>query len=249
MTNGSCRQLHSGRDLATGRDACGERLSARLQGASLHRGGINACDANDGITDGVISDPAQCQWNPDQLVGLQTPCGVITRTDAEVVKKILQGPVTTTGKSLWFGLEPGAGMTTLAGTTTDANGVTTANPQFLTLIYHDTWLHPNDPSWTWQELTYANFQQSVATFDNVIGTRKPDLSAFKAHGGKILIWHGFADPLIFAQGTINYCQRVQVMGGVRGTDSFARLFLAPGAGHCGSATGPAPANPLGDLVK
>ncbi|MBV9413698.1 MAG: tannase/feruloyl esterase family alpha/beta hydrolase [Solirubrobacterales bacterium] len=70
------------------------------------------------------------------------------------------------------------------------------------------------------------------------------MSQFRGHGGKIIIWHGLADQLIFPQGTINYYQRVQAaMGGLARTDSFARLFLAPGAQHCASAAGPAPGTP------
>jgi feruloyl esterase len=81
-------------------------------------------------------------------------------------------------------------------------------------------------------------------------TDDPDLSAFRHGGGKILIWHGLADQLIFPQGTISYYQRVQqAMGGAAATGSFARLFLAPGAQHCGSAAGPAPADPLKAVVN
>jgi Tannase and feruloyl esterase len=87
-------------------------------------------------------------------------------------------------------------------------------------------------------------------FSSTIATDNPDLSAFRGHGGKILIWHGLADQLIFPQGTVRYYQRVQpAMGGAATTDTFARLFLAPGAAHCTSAAGPAPADPLAAVVK
>jgi hypothetical protein len=60
---------------------------------------------------------------------------------------------------------------------------------------------------------------------------------------------GLADQLIFPQGTINYYQRVQDTLGAKNTATFARLFIAPGAQHCASAAGPAPANPLQDVVN
>jgi hypothetical protein len=64
------------------------------------------------------------------------------------------------------------------------------------------------------------------------------------------LWHGLADQLIFTGGTIDYYRRVQqAMGGPRRTDSFARLFLAPGVAHCGGGAGPAPADPLQSLVS
>lgn len=213
---------------------------------------IKACDADDGVTDGVIGDPSECHWNPMSLVGLRTPCGTITRTDAEVVSKIWQGPVSTAGKQLWFGLEPGASFAGLAGTTT-TSGVTTGAPFGIADVWLGDWLQRN-PSFDWHTLTFQRFDQlfarSVAEFSDVIATDNPDLSAFRKAGGKIVIWHGLADQLIFPNGTINYYQRVQqAMGGAAKTDQFARLFLAPGAVHCGSGAGPAPSDPLGALVS
>jgi Tannase and feruloyl esterase len=203
---------------------------------------VQAC----ATTNGVITNPDTCDWSPDKLVGLVTPCGVITQQDAAVMTKIWQGPETTHGQKLWFGLERGASLSGLAATTT-SNGVTTGNPFIIAVSWLGTWLQRN-PSWDWRTLTYAQFdilfQQSVSEFSDVIATDNPDLSAFKSHGGKIIIWHGLADQVIFPQGTINYYQRLQhAMGGPAATDSFARLFLASGAGHCASAAGPAPTQP------
>jgi Tannase and feruloyl esterase len=208
---------------------------------------VQAC----ATTDGVITNPDTCDWNPGKLVGLVTPCGVITAQDAAVMTKIWQGPQTIQGQPLWYGLERGASLAGLAATTT-ASGVTTGNAFPVAVSWLGTWLQKN-PSWDWHTLTYAQFdslfQQSVSEFSDAIATDNPDLSAFKQHGGKILIWHGLADQLIFPQGTVNYYQRVQrAMGGPAATDSFARLFLASGAQHCASAAGPAPTQPLDAVV-
>lgn len=215
---------------------------------------VKACDAqHDGVADGVIANPAKCGWNPDKLVGSKTPCGVITRTDAAVVGRIWAGPTTTSGKPLWYGLERGASLTGLAGTITTPAGATAGNPFSVPVSWLGTWLR-RDPRWNWRTLTYTQFdmlfQQSVTEFSSVLSTDNPNLAAFKKDGGKILIWHGLADQIIFPRGTINYYQRVQQqMGGPAATGSFARLFLAPGAQHCASAAGPAPADPLGAVVN
>jgi Tannase and feruloyl esterase len=200
-----------------------------------------------GGVDGVIQDPGSCHWNPYDLVGLVTPCGMITSTDAAVVEKIWNGPSSTSGKKLWYGLEPGASFAGLAATSTSSNGVTTGVPFSIAVAWLGTWVQQN-PNWNWQTLTYAQFdqlfQQSQDEFSSTIATDNPDLRQFRQHGGKIIIWHGLADELIFPQGTINYYLHVQAaMGGPRATDSFARLFLAPGAQHCASAAGPAPGIP------
>jgi hypothetical protein len=210
---------------------------------------VRAC----GSTDGVITNPSACGWNPFSLVGLVTPCGAITVKDAAVMQKIWDGPEAANGKHLWLGLERGASLAGLAATTT-TSGVTTGNPFPIPVAWLGTWLQKN-PSWNWRTLTYVQFDklfaQSVAEFGSTIATDNPNLSAFRRDGGKIIIWHGLADQLIFPQGTVNYYQRVQqVMGGSARTDSFARLFLASGTQHCASAAGPAPApgQPLAALV-
>jgi feruloyl esterase len=210
---------------------------------------VQAC----GTTDGVITNPSACTWNPGKLVGLVTPCGVITKQDAAVMEKIWRGPETAQGKQLWYGLERGASLSGLAATTTSSKGVTSGSPFPIAVSWLGTWLQRN-PSWNWKTLTFAEFGrlfgQSVREFSGVIATDNPDLSAFDRDGGKIIIWHGLADQLIFPQGTVNYYQRVQqAMGGPGRTGSFARLFLAPGAQHCASAAGPAPGQPLDALVN
>jgi hypothetical protein len=217
---------------------------------------IDAC----GGADGVIQDPAHCRWRPEQLVGLMTPCGTITTTDAAVVAKIWQGPASTDGRPLWHGLLPGTPFDGLAATTTDASEVTTGNPFPITVDYLGKWLLQNpfpvtvdylgkwllqNPSWDWHTLTYEQFDQlfaqSVRQYADVIATDDPDLSRFRARGGKLIIWHGLADELIFAQGSVDYYNRVVRTLGRRTTNSFARLFLAPGALHCRPGNGPAPA--------
>jgi feruloyl esterase len=213
---------------------------------------IKAC-GHGPVAQGWINDPGDCHWSPYKLVGLKTPCGTITQADAAVMARIWDGPVAVQGKKLWYGLERGASLAGLAGTATSAAGVTTGAPFPITVSWLGRWLQRN-PSWNWQTLTYPQFDQlfaqSVSEFSSTIATDNPDLSAFRHDGGKILIWHGLADQLIFPQGTVNYYQRVQqVMGGAAATDSFARLYLAPGAQHCASAAGPAPADPLKAVVN
>jgi len=200
-----------------------------------------------GGTDGVIQSPDTCNWNPSDLIGLVTPCGRITAADAAVVRKIWSGPSNTSGRKLWYGLEPGASFGGLAGTATSPGGVTSGTPFPIAIAWLGTWVQQN-PTWDWHTLTYSEldqlFQRSISEFSPTIATDNPNLTKFRKAGGKIIIWHGLADQLIFPQGSVNYYRRVQAtMGGALKTDTFARLFLAPGAQHCASAVGPAPGTP------
>ena len=100
------------------------------------------------------------------------------------------------------------------------------------------------------ELFEHFWEQSVEQYGIVIGTDNPDLSAFRDRGGKIVLWHGWADQLITAQGTIDYYKRVlEQMGGAEKTAQFLRLFLAPGIGHCAGGPGAMPSGQLDALVS
>jgi feruloyl esterase len=211
----------------------------------------------------VIGDPLSCKFDPRSVVGTSTACGSITAQDAAVVAKIVAGARTTSGDFLWYGLQWGAPFagdfpgTGLANTTT-VNGTLVGAPFPLILEHMGTWLQQNPPvpsgTWDWTTTTYEQFdqlfQQSVEMYGAVIGTDNPDLHRFKAAGGKLLMWHGQADQLIFPQGSINYYKRLQrEMGGKDDTAAFARLFLAPGVTHCGFGPGPQPETALGQLVQ
>ncbi|WP_306954264.1 tannase/feruloyl esterase family alpha/beta hydrolase [Streptomyces sp. B4I13] len=154
------------------------------------------------------------------------------------------------GKSptLWYGILPGASFARLAATAR-GDGV----PTPLASGWFTYWL-AKDPSFDWHSLTLANFtqyfDQSRQEWGPVVGTDDPDLSAFRAAGGKLLLWHGLADQLIPSQGTIRYYEQVTAaMGGRAKTEQFARLFTATGVGHCRGGSGAAPADPLAALVK
>lgn len=115
------------------------------------------------------------------------------------------------------------------------------------------WLLQN-PQFDANSLTPDLFEhfwdQSIEQYGIVIGTDNPDLSAFRDRGGKLVLWHGWADQLITTQGTIDYYKRVlQQMGGAEKTAQFLRLFLAPGIGHCGGGPGAMPSGQLDALVS
>lgn len=204
---------------------------------------IEQCDELDGIKDGVITDPDSCNFDPYRLVGKQIKCDegsvTISESTARVVQKILQGPVTSSGAPLWYGLNTGAPLDSLANT-----NVTNGKRVGLPLFVNDNWIKyflAKNPTYNTSNISYETFQalfdQSKAEYDDIIGTDNPDLSGFRNTGGKLIIWHGLADQLIFPKGTIDYRKRVErLMGSSSKVDEFFRLFLAPGVDHCGGGT-------------
>ncbi len=211
---------------------------------------VAACDELDGVKDGVIDDPTRCAYDPKALVGEKVGDSTFTAADADVVRKIWQGPRGHDGRFLWHGLMPGTDLFALANT---GGSPPTGKPFGIPLDWFRFFLLEN-PRWDWTTLTPERFeqlwQQSVEEFGPVIGTDDPDLGPFRDRGGKIIILHGLADQLIPAGGTIDYYKRVQErMGGAEKTAQFARLFLAPGVDHGFHGAGPTPTGQLEGIIR
>lgn len=204
----------------SGAPIAGCKLTAATQAA------VSRCDRFDGVADGVIDDPRRCDFDVRSLIGQTTPCGAFTAADARVIQSIWDGARTTDGRFLWYGLSPGATLNMLAG----------PMPFPIAENHIRYWVEQN-PQFDLETLNYAGFERdfraSQRLFAGVIGTDDPDLSGFRASGGRLLIWHGWNDQLIPPQGSVDYYQRVlNRMGGAHRVGEFARLFMAPGVEHC-----------------
>jgi len=210
---------------------------------------VTACDAIDGVKDGVIEDPKRCTYDPqDLLTAPAGDCGAFTQADVDLIKELWQGPTREDQSFLWHGMPRGADLNPLAAT----RG-TPPQPQafFISLDWLKYFLTQN-PQFDWTTITPPAYQrfwdQSVEQYGLVIATDNPDLTEFRSRGGKAIVWHGWADQLISAHGTIDYYDRVlKRMGGPEETSEFLRLFLAPGVGHCAGGAGPAPSGQLDAL--
>jgi hypothetical protein len=204
---------------------------------------IAACDANDGVVDGVLTDPRTCSYNPVNDASLsRASCTssdntCLTPGEASAIEKIWTGPVNASGKALWVGIERGAALNGLAGPTPFAIAV--AQPRY--------WVY-FDPSWDWTTLTYANyeafFKDTMRQVNPMMASENPDLTAFRNLGGKLVTWQGFADQLIMPEGSIAYYDAATnfMGGGYAQTQQFFRHFTAPGVAHCGGGNGPQPQN-------
>ncbi len=202
---------------------------------------VASCDGLDSVMDGVIDDPSKCTFDPKSLVRTQVGHLTFTEADAEVIRKVWEGPRGHDGQFLWYGVARGSSLSAVAST--DGTPLT-GRPFILSLEYLKYFLL-KDPRWNWKALAPGEFErlfkQSIAEFRAVIGTDDPNLTRFRDHGGKVIIIHGLADQIIPAQGTVDYYKRVQqTMGGSVRTAEFARLFLVPGVDHGFVGAGPTP---------
>jgi feruloyl esterase len=193
---------------------------------------ITACDAADGVTDGVIDDPLHCTWDPKVFVDTKVGDETFTEADADVLRDVWAGARGRDGMFLWHGLTRGANLIALAGT----GGAPLAGKPFPIGLDWFKYFLAQSANYDGTTLNRDEFEllfsQSVEEFGPVFSADNPDLSAFRDHGGKVIILHGLADQLIPHEGSIDYYERVQKqMGGAKQTAEFARLFLVPGVDH------------------
>jgi hypothetical protein len=217
---------------------------------------IAACDSHDGLADGIISDFRGCQFDPHTLIGTVAECDgkgeTITEEVASVVGKILAGPKEPAIPHP-YALNPGAALDSISNTTM-INGSRVGLPFFVNDAWIKYFIKKNplfDTSTIGYSAFHAIFNQSQQEYGKIIGGYNPDLSRFKAAGGKAIVWHGLADQLIFPADTVDYHQKVEkVIGNSSAVAGFYRTFLAPGVDHCGAGPTPGavPVDPLAAVV-
>jgi feruloyl esterase len=211
---------------------------------------IAACDTIDGVKDGVIEDPKRCTYDPKPLVGTSAgECGAFTEADVNVIRKLWEGPRREDGGFLWYGLPRGADLNAIW---TSRGTPLRPQPFGISMDWFRYFL-TQDPKFDGNTVTPAAYErlwdQSVEQYGIVFGTDNPDLTAFRDRGGKAIVWHGWADQLITAEGSVDYYARVQQQtGGAKKASEFIRLFMAPGVGHCAGGAGPTPTDPLTALL-
>jgi len=221
---------------------------------------VEACDGLDGVKDGVVSDVEGCarRFRAEELVGKRGVCPggeevVLTRELADVVERIWEGPKKADGSRLWYGLGVGSPLESLAATEV-VNGTRTGVPFSVAADWVRYFVKAKgafDVGAIDSVVLRGIFAESVEKFEEIIDSSNPDLSAFKRSGGKLMVWHGESDNIIFPQDSVQYRKEVQErLGAGSDVDSFFRLFMAPGVDHCGlgSIDGAGPTNPLGSLI-
>jgi feruloyl esterase len=193
----------------------------------IHQAVLQACDAADGVKDGLIEDPTRCHFDPKTIeckAGDQPTC--LTAGQVEAAKRMYKAP------PFYFNVEPGSEL----GWSMLARGpepFSAATDQFRYVVF-------KDPAWDWHTL---NLDRDVALADKIdhdtINAADPNIKAFLGHGGKLLMYHGWGDPGVPPLASVNYYKTtVDTMGGEAKMSDSIRLFMVPGMGHCGGGEGP-----------
>jgi feruloyl esterase len=210
----------------------------------IHQAVLAACDALDGVKDGLIENPTKCKFDPKDLLckGADGP-SCLTAPQVEAARKIYS-PATNprTGQELFPSLVPGTEL---------GWGVQAAGPDPSANIFdHFKYVVFKDPNWDWKTFDFDTGIARAAQPENeVMNATDPNLKPFFSHNGKLLIYHGWSDTNVATLNTIKYYNSVvDTTGGPKVFDNV-RLFLEPGMGHCGGGEGPNVFDKVGALEQ
>lgn len=202
---------------------------------------VAACAAKSGglATDPFLTDPRACDWDPAVMQCTGLPDGIcLTPDQVTAARAIYSGPRNPrTGRQIYPGLPKGSESDGQFGIAAMSTQTETPFGSIFKWVFGPTFTYLN-----------FNFDTDMASMDSILASNlnanSVDLTAFRNRGGKLIMYHGWADPLAPPQNTINYYERLVDSQNGRGASatnnvqSFARLFMVPGMYHC--ATGPGP---------
>jgi len=202
---------------------------------------VAACDERDGVKDGIVSEPRACKFDPAVLAcktGDAANC--LTTAQAENARSAWAPLRNRSGAVVYPGRSPGFE----SGWRIPTPGAP-LNPLFTDM---PRFVGRQDPNW--DPMTFDLEKDLALALKNggFVEATDPDLSKFKARGGKLLLYHGWADPGPAPENTVNYYDAVTKKLGSR-QDDWMRLFLMPGVGHCGGGVGPDQADFLGAIER
>lgn len=208
----------------------------------ITRAVVGACDANDGVSDGVVDDPRTCNWKPSAIRCAEgDEAGCLTALQVEALEKMYAGARNSrTGAQVY----PGWPRSSEGLTSTPQGGPASgwhlywgsSEPTRANFWRH--WVF-GDPKWDWWTF---DFDRDIARADSgpgrLVDHVDPDISAFENRGHKAIVYHGWQDPVTNPLDTIAYYEKVRAhQGSQQAVDRFFRLYLVPGLGHCSGGTG------------
>ena len=203
----------------------------------LHQAVIAACDGIDGVKDGIIMDPRACKFDVKTVRCKDGNEGPTCLSDAQVAAalKVYDGPRNSKGERLFTGGETFGSEGAWKGD--DRLTLADGAQRFLNFT-------PNPPAaFTYRDFDFdadiEKIKDALTRYDPVAPDTAPDLTAFEARGGKLILYHGWADQGVSPLNTLDYYAQVHTrQGGLDKTRGWFRLFMVPGMFHCRGGNAP-----------
>ncbi|KAE9974295.1 hypothetical protein EG328_003940 [Venturia inaequalis] len=235
---------------------------------------IKACDGNDGIVDGLVSDPDSCKFDPSPLLDTKADCGTLSNirispAAIKVAQTSWAGLRSSVHSYMWTPANHDAALVTegsvplisstlpyfnvttgLADTQCFANGTCTGKPFDIPRDWIRYFI-AKDAKYDYTKIGFKEYDdllaKSVDEYGPIIGSDSPNMTAFAKAGGKLISYHGTADSIITSRISKRYFDTV--LGFDSNARDYYRLFEAPGVGHCWTATGLYPSGIFDSLVN
>jgi feruloyl esterase len=211
----------------------GQAILSPDQFALLHAGALDACDAGDGLKDGLIGDPERCRFDPGTLqCKAAAGASCLTADQVEAARKIYSGPANPrTKEEIYSPLYPGSEL---------AWGQQASLPEPFTIpIEWFKYYVFKDPKWDYRTRP-LNFDSDIAASDKIVDANAidPDLRRFFGRGGKLLLVDGWNDAAVPPKVAVNYYRKVVATTGAKAVQDSMRFFMVPGMGHGPGTDGP-----------
>ena len=206
---------------------------SRSKLAAVHKAFIEQCDAEDGLKDGLVSDPESCHFDPKvaECKGKDGP-DCLTAAQVETMREVYAGVINPrTGKQVFSGFEPGSEMQV---------GLLMSGPApFPVATTYMRDLVFKNPKWDFKTFRYDKDPAAArAAGAGILDVPSDGLGKFFADGGKLLLSHGWSDGLIPSLNTVRFYKSVVGHLSAKTAKKSVRLFMVPGMGHCGGGDGP-----------
>ncbi len=206
---------------------------------------LKQCDEKDGLKDGIIADPRDLTFDLSKVPGLND-------AQRKAIQVVYDGAKNADGSiypGFPLGCEPGGGgwfsWITGPGPLNPMNG-NSPSASFMFGTHVLKYFVFNDPELNYATYDFGNWDKDSALTASNLSATNPDLTTFKDRGGKLILWHGWADAALPAGATIDYYEKVRRQHA--DADDFTRLYLLSGCMHCGGGSGPSGVDWLEQIV-
>ncbi len=228
-------------NVVVNRDKQGKQILGVDKAKMVNAAVVAKCDMQDNVKDGVIGDPRTCGFDPASLqckAGDGPDC--LTAAQVDVVRKIYEGPKNSKGVSLYTGgTLPGSELNWIDNYIS-ADGDVATYGKFMGDLFRYIGFSPDPgPDWQVAQFDFDRDYKRLGMMESMYSGSNPDLRKFKANGGKIISYQGWADQSVVPLNVIDYYELTErTMGGRAATQDFFRLFMVPGMNHCRGGVGP-----------
>jgi feruloyl esterase len=216
---------------------------------------LDACDAIDGVRDGVLADPRDCTFKLSSLPSCpsdKAAASCVTRAQRQLIATIYSPLMDAQGEAIYPGqplggenLEGGWASWIVGSDSTSMHDVHYPSAQPFFAIEGSRYLLFSDPAWDYTRYR-GDLYQEARRISAMYDADDPDIGKFGARKGKLILWHGWADPALNPLETIKYYE--QVLAKNAEARDYVRLFMEPGVLHCAGGNGPSNVSWLPTMV-